>query len=164
FGPACCLGKLTAICPNDPKPMTMKMDRMTIHAQISEANSNTLVQLHDERISAWPDATVKCEEVEIGHDVRIRRRGARFDEPFLQEYAKVPIDPGLVSILRMNDKKSLHAHRHLNHFVGMRMVHLHAMLLERELISIGFSGRNVLLRQAANAIHSIRQNEPMPMN
>ena len=47
---------------------------------------------------------------------------------------------------RMNDKKTLHAHRHLHHFVGMRMVHLHAVLFEGELVSVSFAGRNMFLR------------------
>src|SRR5207244_12922580 len=146
FRPARSVGEFAAICPNDPKPMTMKMDWMTIHAQISETDSNALVQLHDQRIGTRPNATVKSEQVEIRHDVRIWRRCARFDEPFLQKNAEVAIDRRLVSVFRMNDNKYLHSHRHLHHFVGMRMVHLHAMLLQRELVSVSFSGRNMLLR------------------
>jgi len=39
--------------------MTMKMDRMTIHAQISEADSNALVQFHNERIGACQTRLLK---------------------------------------------------------------------------------------------------------
>jgi len=52
----------------------------------------------------------------------------RLDEPFLQEYAKVPIDRRLISVFRMNDKKSLHPNAICTISSGMRMIHLHAML------------------------------------
>ena len=53
--------------------MPMKVNRMTVHAQIGETDSNPLVQLHDQWIGAGPDAAVEREQIEIGHDVRVRR-------------------------------------------------------------------------------------------
>src|SRR5262249_36377044 len=73
LGPARFLRQFTAICADNPKPMTMKMDRMTVHAQVSETDTNTLIQFRNERISPRPNAAVKRKEIEIGHDVRIWR-------------------------------------------------------------------------------------------
>src|SRR5262249_34847223 len=62
----------SAIGSDHPPAMTMKMNRVTVHAQVSETDSHTLIQFHNERICARPNATVKGEQIEIRHDVRVR--------------------------------------------------------------------------------------------
>jgi hypothetical protein len=64
----------------------------------------------------------------------------------------------------MNDEEPLHAHRHLCHLVGVRVIHLRPMLNERKFVSIGLTRRNVLLRDATDAVHSVRQDEAVPVN
>src|SRR5260370_23963335 len=112
LGPARLLGDLTAVRPNDPELMAVKMNRMTVHAQVRETNPHTLIQLYDERVSAWPDAAIESAQIEIGHDVRIGRVTARLNKPFLQENAEMPIHSLGVTTLRMNPKQPLHPHRH----------------------------------------------------
>src|SRR5207244_10698585 len=69
----CTLRNRAAIVADYPPVMPMKVNRMTVHAQIGETDSNPLVQLHDQWIGAGPDAAVECEHIEIGHDIRVRR-------------------------------------------------------------------------------------------
>src|SRR6476620_7991414 len=64
----------------------------------------------------------------------------------------------------MNDEKPFHSHRHLNHLVRMRMIHLDTVLTESELIGIGSAGRNMFLRKTADSIHSVGSEDPMPVN
>src|SRR5262245_40120641 len=46
----------------------------------------------------------------------------------------------------------------------MRVVHLRPMLNERKFVSIGLARRNVLLRDAADTVHSVWQDEAVPMD
>ena len=45
--------------------MAVKMDRMTIHAEVAETEPHAVALLHDQRIGPRPDAAVEREEVEV---------------------------------------------------------------------------------------------------
>ncbi len=49
---------------------------------------------------------------------------------------------------------------HLHHLVGMRVVHEAAAAVELELVDEGLAGRDMRLREAANAVHAVRQEMP----
>jgi hypothetical protein len=64
----------------------------------------------------------------------------------------------------MHDDHAHHAHRHLNHLVGMRMVHERPALLHLELVDKGLAGRDVRLVQAADAVHAARNDHAVPVH
>ena len=64
----------------------------------------------------------------------------------------------------MDDEEAHHAHRHLDHLVGVRVIHLRAVLLERELVSVGLARLDVRLVDAADAVHSVRQDDAVPVD
>ena len=76
------------------------MDRVTIHAEIGEADSDALVALDHERIGARPGAAVEGEDIEVGHDLGIRGEGAGLDRPFLQKDKEMAIDRLRITVLR----------------------------------------------------------------
>jgi hypothetical protein len=64
----------------------------------------------------------------------------------------------------MDDEHAHHAHRQLHHFVGVRVIHVAAMLFQSEFVRIGFTRPNGGLRQAAHAVHPRRQQNAVPVN
>ena len=64
----------------------------------------------------------------------------------------------------MHDEKAHHAHRHLHHLVGVRVVHEGAALLQHELVDEGLARLDMRLRQAADAIHAVRQQHAVPVD
>jgi hypothetical protein len=56
----------------------------------------------------------------------------------------------------MNDEKAHHAERHLNHLVGVRVVHQRAALAERELVDVRFTRCDVRLRKTGDTVHAVR--------
>ena len=70
---------------------------------------------------------------------------------------EVAVDAVQLRVSRMHDEEPHHAHRHLHHFVGMRVVHEGAALLELELVDERLARLDLRLRQAADTIHAARQ-------
>ena len=140
------------------------MNRMTIHAEVGKTETNAITYLRHHRIRPRPDTAIEGKDIKVSHDIRVGREGARRDRPFLKEDQKMAIDRFRISLLWMNDEEPLHAHRHLSHLVGVRIVHLRPMLNERKFVSIGLTRRNVLLRDATDAVHSVRQDEAVPVH
>ena len=64
----------------------------------------------------------------------------------------------------MRDPKAHHAHGHLRHLVGMRVIHEGARATSDEFVDEGFAHRNLLLIEAPHAIHAIGQALAVPMN
>ena len=67
-------------------------------------------------------------------------------------------------VLGMHDERAHHAHRHLHHLVGMRVVHEGAAALELELVDEGLAHRDMRLGEAADAVHAVRQQHAVPMH
>ena len=64
----------------------------------------------------------------------------------------------------MDDEHPHHAHRHLDHLVGMRVVHEGAGFHEVELVDEGLADRDMRLRQSADAVHAGRQDHTVPVD
>ena len=65
---------------------------------------------------------------------------------------------------RVHDDEAHHAHRHLHHLVGVRVIHEVAGLRHRELVDERFPDRDVGLRETAHAIHAVRQQHAVPVD
>src|SRR5690349_429075 len=144
--------------------MAVEMDWMTIHAEVGETYSYPLTQFDDQRVSSRPDPAIESEDVEISHHIGIRGEGPRANRPFLKKDEEMPIDRLGISIPRMDDEKTLHAHRHLDHLIRMRVIHLRPVLVQSELIGISFTRGNVFLSHTADSIHSVRRKDTMPVH
>ena len=83
---------------------------------------------------------VERPQVEVDHDARIGPIGARMQCPVVQQEAVVAIDRHFFAVLRMDDEHAHHAESHLRHLVGMRVIHVRAVLLQGELVDIGLAG------------------------
>ena len=60
--------------------------------------------------------------------------------------------------------RSYYAHRHLHHFVGVRVVHERSRLVHLELVDEGLAGRNLRLREPADAVHAAGKQNPVPVD
>ena len=84
--------------------------------------------------------------------------------PVVQQDRVVAVDPLGFRLARMDDEQSHHADRHLHHLVGVRVVHVGAVLLQRERVLVGFAWLDVRLGQATDAVHAGRQVDAMPVD
>ena len=64
----------------------------------------------------------------------------------------------------MDDEEPHHPHRHLHHFVRMRVIHVGSGPPEQEFVDKGFSGRDMRLIETTDAVHAVRQALAMPMH
>ena len=76
--------------------------------------------------------------------------------PIVQQNCIVTINRDGFTIVRMNDEHTHHAVGHLRHFIGVWVVHVRAVLPQRELVNKSFAWFDVRLRQSANAVHATR--------
>ena len=76
----------------------------------------------------------------------------------------VAIDWYRFALLRVNDEHTHHADSHLRHLVGVRVVHVRAVLPKCEFISEGFTGTDLRLAQTTDAIHSAGKQDAVPVN
>src|SRR4051812_47926690 len=82
----------------------------------------------------------------------------------MKKDGKIAINRRIISYSCMNNKEPFHSERDLRHFIRMRMVHKGSILLEGKFILECFAWLNRFLIKTCNAIHSIRQNDAMPVN
>lgn len=68
------------------------------------------------------------------------------------------------AIARVDDEEAHHAHRDLGHLIRMRVIHVGAVLPQSEFVSPGLTGRDGCLGQSTDAVHSIWQQQPVPMH
>ena len=84
--------------------------------------------------------------------------------PVVQHERVIAIDPVRLARFRMDDEHAHHADRQLHHLIGMRVIHVGAVLLEREFVGVSFTGLDVRLVKAAYPIHAARQIQTMPVH
>ena len=77
---------------------------------------------------------------------------------------KIAIDADELGIAGMHDEHAHHAHRHLHHLVGVRVIHEGPAFLKLEFVDESFSGLDVGLGQAADAIHAARHQHAVPVD
>ena len=78
---------------------------------------------HDKRVDAGKDPAVPGPEIELEHGVDLRHIAAGLDVEGVQQEGEVAIDAPEGGVPGMHDEEPHHAHGHLHHFVGMRVVH-----------------------------------------
>src|SRR5262249_27158953 len=115
-------------------------------------------------IDAWKHTCVKCPDVELGHFGDLRQRRARVEPVSTHNEDEVPVYTTEIWVLWVHDEHAHHAHRQLHHLVGMGVVHEGAAALKRKLVDEGLAGRDMRLRQAADAVHATWHNHAMPMD
>src|SRR5262245_30431936 len=59
---------LTSIRFHDPPAMTVKMNGVTIHAEVGKTETNSFTQLHHDRFRPRPDTAVEGKDIEVSHD------------------------------------------------------------------------------------------------
>jgi hypothetical protein len=121
---------------------------------------------HVERVDAGEDAAVPGPQVEVEHRHDLRRRAAGLDVVGVEQEAEVAVDlvDQRVLRLRVRDPEAHHAHRHLHHLVGMRVVHEGAGPARDELVDEGLARLDALLRQAGDAVHAVGQALAVPVH
>ena len=137
---------------------------MIVHGQIADADAHALATAGDNRIDRREHLGVEGPEVEFSHHRGIRPPGARMQRPVVQQQGVVAVDALRLGLPRMNDEQPHHAYRHLHHLIGMRVVHVGAVLAQRELVDIGFAGLDVRLAQATHTIHARGQIDAVPVD
>ncbi|OMP13455.1 hypothetical protein COLO4_01653 [Corchorus olitorius] len=144
--------------------MAVQMHRVVRHGEVAHADAHAVAQTHGQRVDAGKDAAVPRPHVEVGHLGHARRVGAGVDVVRGEQEDEIAVDAMLRRVFRVHDDKAHHAHRHLHHLVGMRVVHEGAGLLHLELVDEGLAGWNVRLRQAAHAVHAGGQDHAVPVH
>ncbi len=137
---------------------------MTHHAEIADADAHAIAEAYGKRIGARKDAAVHRPQVEIRHRRPFRRRSARIDVPRVKHDDEIPIGRMLSRILGMDDEQAHHAHRDLEHLVGVRVIHVGAGLEEVELVRHRAARRNLRLRQSADTVHAVRHAHAVPVD
>ena len=117
-----------------------------------------------QRVDAGKDTAVPCPEIEIGHGGDLRQIAAGIDVIGAHEEDEIAIDAMQVRIARVHDDRAHHPHRHLHHFVGVRVVHEGAALRGSELVDESLARLDVRLGQPADAVHTVRQQHAVPMD
>ena len=79
----------------------------------------------------------------------------------MNDDAKVPIDPGRIRILRVDDQQAEHPHHLLHRHV--RVVEERAVLVQRELVHELAPGQDRVLCHAGHAVHRDGHLEAMPV-
>ena len=119
---------------------------------------------HDQRVDAREHAAVPGPQVEIEHGVDARRRAARHHVVGVQQEHEVAVDAMQVRVARMRDPEAHHAHRHLHHLVGVRVVHERARAPRDEFVDEGLARLDLRLVEPADTVHAVRQALAVPVD
>ena len=144
--------------------VTVQMDRMVGHGEISHPDADAVALARDEVVDAGEGPAVPCPEIEFGHGHDLGHVAAGIDVIGVEEEDEVAVDPHELRIARVNDEKAHHAHRHLHHLVCVRVVHERSALLQNEFIDEGLAGLDVRLRQATDTVHAVGKQHAVPMH
>jgi hypothetical protein len=108
-------------------------------------------------------AAVPGPDIEIQHGVDTRAHGARLNVVGRHQETVVAIHSMLVRVARMHHQGTHHTHRHLHHFVRVRVIHKSARLLQFELVGVSLAGRDLRLVETTHAVHAGGQKNAMPV-
>ena len=144
--------------------MSVQMNGMIGHRQVADANAHAIALAHDERVDARERPAVERPDIEVEHGAGFRRKAAGIDVVGVEQEHKIAIDAVQTGILRVRDPKAHHAHGHLRHFIGVRVIHERAGTRCNELIDESLARPDRRLVQPGNAIHAIGQALAMPVN
>jgi hypothetical protein len=159
------LGRGAAVGAGDQELVAVQVDRVVGHRQVAHADAH-LVQAHHQRVDAGEDAAVPAPQVEVEHGHDLRRVAAGIDVVGVEQEAEVAVDlvDQRVLALGVRDPEAHHAHRHLHHLVGMRVVHEGAGAARHELVDEGLARRDAGLVQAGHAVHAVGQALAVPVD
>src|SRR5450830_1292139 len=164
FGPARSRWRPATVGAGDDEFMAVQVDRMIGHGQVADADAHAVVLPHRQRIDAGEGATVPGPQVEVEHGVDLGRGGARIDVVSVEQEHEIAIDAHEIRILGMGDPEAHHAHRHLHHFIGMRVIHESAGAARSELVDESFTRRDARLGQPGDAVHTVGQALAVPVH
>ncbi len=146
--------------------MAVQMDRVVGHGQVADTQAHPLALTRHQRIDAGKHAAIEGPQVEVEHLHDLRRVGAGLDVVGVEQEAVVAVhltDQRMV-LHGVGDPEPHHAHGHLHHLIGMRVVHEGAGPARDELVDVRLAHRDRRLGQARNAVHAVGQALAMPMD
>jgi len=142
----------------------VQVNRVIGHSEIADPYSDSIVLTCDQRRDTGKRAAVPGPQIEIDHRIDAWRVAAGFDVVGVHQEHEVAVDGVQGWVLWMHDDGTHHAHRHLHHVVGMRVIHERARVIHVELVHPGLARLNRGLREAGNTIHAMRQTYAVPVD
>ena len=131
---------MTAVGLGDLKVITMHVNRVMAHrSQVNQPDANVITELCHHWFGGGKCFCIKRENVEVGHLIWIGPLRTDDQLPFVRHEHEIAIRPRTFGIARMNDEWPDGAERHLRHLIMMRVIHLGAVLAQRELIFEGLT-------------------------
>ena len=129
FSPPQRLRPAPAVRTGNPILHAVHVQWMIPHGQVAHAHPDAFARTGDQRVNVWKDLAVHGPQIKIHQYGRIGSVGAGVQAPVVQQKTVVAVNAHHLTILRVNDEHTHHAHRHLRYFISMRMIHVGAMLL-----------------------------------
>jgi len=160
------LGGGPPICAGHEKLVSMQMNRVVGHREISNADAHLVIEPHIERVDTGEDAAVPRPQIEVKHRHDFWRVTARVDVEGIEQEAEVALDLVDKRVLGfgVRDPKAHHPHRHLRHLIRMRVVHEGAWPPRHELIHERLARGNGWLVQTGHAVHAVGQALAVPVD
>src|SRR5450830_1274743 len=163
FWPARSRWRPAAIGTGDDKFVAVQVDGMIGHRQVTDADAHAVVLPHRQRIDAGEGPAVPGPQIEVEHGVDLGRGGTGIDVVGIEQEDEIAIHTHELRIFGMRDPESHHAHRHLHHFIRMRVVHEGAGAPCSEFVDESFTRRDTRLCQTGDAIHAVGQALSVPV-
>ena len=164
FGPPRRFRNPAAVGAGDREVDAVQMNRVVGHGEVAHADAHPFAQTGHQRIDTRERAAVPRPQIEIEHGVDLRGIAAGIDVVGVDEEHEVAVHAMQRRILRMHHDEPHHAHRHLHHLVGVRVIHEGAGLLHLEFVDEGLAGLDLRLVQTADTVHAIGQQDAVPVD
>src|SRR5690606_29147698 len=125
LGPARLRARRPAVGAGDLELVTGDVDGVVGHGQVADAHPHAGALPDVERVDTGKGAAVPGPQVEVEHGVDLGHVAARLDVVGVEQEAEVAVNARdvRVRLARVRDPETHHAHRHLHHLVGVRVVH-----------------------------------------
>ena len=156
FRPARFRPRPAAVRARHFKIITMHVNGMVGHGQIAYPDADFVVFADDQRVDAGEHPAVPAPEIKVRHCHDFWHVGAGSYVVGVEQKHKIAVNAHEGWVFGMHDEHSHHAHRHLHHFIGVRMIHKRTALHEIKLVDKRHAGFDLGMREAAYAIHAGR--------
>ena len=160
------LGDLSAVGLRHAKLIAVQVDRVMVHrGDIRDPDAHALVR------AAPPSASVPGNAFAL--KVRMLKSVISFgfgrEAPTSIRHsgsmnAKSRSGRSSCGLPRVDDEQAHRTERHLRHLVVVRVIHVRAVLTERELVAERLARLDNVLGEAADAVHAVRQQEAVPVD
>ncbi len=140
------------------------MERVIPHRQVADPKTHSVSGACDRVFDCRKHLAVEGPQIEVEHDRRIGSIRTRVQRPVVQHETVVALHRHFIPVARMDDEHAHHPHRHLRQLVRMRVIHVGAVLLKRELIRERFARHDRWLGEPGDAIHPARQDDAVPVH